>query len=70
MEPSKFGHLEPIELRLHNLMGIAYSGHRVNTWCFSAATRHLYFSSAMHETQLIKFFRLGGCEEYAFGTAR
>lgn len=60
----------PIETRLQNLMSIAYSGHRISTWCFSSATRHLYFSSSLHETHLEKFFRMGGCEEYAFGAAR
>ena len=56
--------------RLHHLLGVVYSGHRVGTWGFSGETRQLYFSSALHESQMQTFFRLSGCEEYAFTSAR
>lgn len=62
--------LRPVEVRLLNLMGIVYSGHWICTWCFSGTTRHLYYSSAIHESQLEKLFCLGGCQDYAFGEAR
>ncbi len=70
MDLNVYGSLSPVEMRLHSLMGIVHSGHRICTWCFSATSQHLFFSSSMYETHLEKFFRMGGCQEYAFGAAR
>lgn len=59
-----------VDVRLSHLVGVAYSGNRIGTWCFSAKTQQLFFSSALHEIQMEKFFRLGGCQSYAFQEAR
>lgn len=39
-------------------------------WGYSAQTRKLHYSSALHENELELFFRDGKCYEYAFETAR
>ena len=61
--------LTPVEVRLHSLMGMAYSGNRIGTWGYSGTSRQLFFSSVVHEEELAKFFIIGGCSEYAFGPA-
>ena len=70
MENEENSYLEAVEVRLSHLVGMAFSGHRVGSWCFSAKTQNLFFSSAMHEIHMEKFFRLGGCHDYAFREAR
>ena len=69
MEEAENRYLEPVEVRLSHLVGLAFSGHGIGTWCFSRTTRHLFFNSNTHAEQLEKYFRIGGCMEYAFGAA-
>ena len=70
MEDEQKDYLEAVEVRLNHLVGMAYSGHRIGTWCFSLKSGHLYFCSAANETYMEKFFRQGGCHEYAFEHAQ
>ena len=70
MDLEKITSPEVVDVRLSHMVGAVYSANRIGTWCFSAKTKKLYFSSAMHETQMENFFRLGGCYDYAFGKAK
>lgn len=62
--------LSAVEVRLRSLLGTVYSGHNLSMWGYSAQTRKLHYSSALHESELELFFRGGKCYEYAFEAAR
>lgn len=59
-------HQEATDLRLLHLSGNAFSGHRIGTWCISAKTGQIFFTTALHEAQVKTLFDTGGCREYAF----
>ena len=39
----KLGPITAVEVRLHSLMGMAYSGNRIGTWGYSPNSRQLFF---------------------------
>lgn len=54
------------DVRLLHLAGNAFSGHKIGTWCISARTGQLFFTTALHEAEVKTLFETGGCREYAF----
>lgn len=57
---------EVTDVRLLHLAGNAFSGHRIGTWCISAKTGQIFFTTALHEAEVKTLFQTGGCREYAF----
>lgn len=55
-----------VDVRLKHLAGMAFSGHQIGTWCFSAQTQKLYFTTAMHEKYVKLFFEKSSCKDFAF----
>lgn len=54
------------DVRLLHLAGNAFSGHQIGTWCISAKTGQMFFTTALHEAEMKTMFENGGCKEYAF----